>query len=172
MIMFLITSCCPLQVYMLETGGNARGKRYYIKDIHNHYKDVIGVWKWEDGDDFFEITLAKFEKSSYPEKSKRYRDKIFGKYKFVKKGKVIAEVKDIKPLPDFVLSLHYAGPTKYRLLIRDIISGKSKQGEMNLVNDTLAKITLKDIGGIRLKKNNKKSKEFTLPIEILLTRGN
>ena len=31
----------------------------YLKDTNNHFEDVLGTWKWEEGNSSFEIEFTK-----------------------------------------------------------------------------------------------------------------
>ncbi|WP_283637549.1 DUF6705 family protein [Aquaticitalea lipolytica] len=141
----------------------------YIKDIDNHHDEIVGVWKWEIGNSFFEITLQEFEHYSYPSTSTQFSDDIFGKYKYVVNGNTIAEVNNINPLPSFNLSLTYNTPIEYSVVIRDIVSGKVKVGKFRLTSSNTANLELWDREGVNIGGNNSII-PFSLPISVTLTK--
>ena len=62
----IFISCKAQTVYNLDImPGDRVSDNYYIKDINNQYDAIVGVWKWQQGNDSFEITLQKFTKYSY-----------------------------------------------------------------------------------------------------------
>ena len=83
-IFFNIIACKAQTIYDITTNPEDRTSRdnYYLKDINNYNDSFIGVWKWEDGLDSFEITLQEFERHSNPNTPNRFYDKIYGKYKY------------------------------------------------------------------------------------------
>jgi len=37
----------------------------YLKDTNNHFEDVLGTWKWEEGNSSFEIEFTKITNYHY-----------------------------------------------------------------------------------------------------------
>ena len=64
--LFILTtlSCkAQLTVYNIDTPPEDRTvtDNYYYKDIDNHHDAIVGVWKWEEDNTSFEMTLQQFE---------------------------------------------------------------------------------------------------------------
>lgn len=172
-ITILLTSfSCKAQTVIYDvtaTPEQITGNSYYIKDISNQFDVVLGVWKWEEGNSYFEITLQKFEMESYSTLSTKFYDRIYGKYKYVENGVVIAEVSEIVPYPNFKLILTFDTPLIYKVGIKDIVSGKGKSGEFTITAPNTATLELWDSGGVRIG-GNVSLLPFSLPTSVVLTK--
>ena len=141
----------------------------YLKDIDNHHDAVVGIWRWEDGNNSFEITFQEFEMYSYPEGSTDYSDKIFGKYTYINNNEVITQVNFIQPFPDFKVSLSFRSPQEYSILIVDLVSETARRGKFILTSPTTAVIQdLKPLPGIKVDYGN--GQEWALPNTLTLTK--
>jgi hypothetical protein len=160
-------SVYPLDVEPEDIHPNLFGS--YVKDIDNHYNDIVGLWKWEDGADFFELNLEKFTKYSNAGAPRRYRDKIFGKYKYVQAGATVAELTDITP-PLIRMSLHYHTPTEYSVFIEDVSTGAYKVGLLTITSPNHATIDLWDSRGLKYVDDINNIPVFTLPTHLELIR--
>ena len=105
----LLSLGCSPRIYDYDDIINNRKikrKNYYIKDRQNYNDAVLGTWRWENGESFFELNLKEFEKYKWPEFSNRYGDEIYGKYTFVKEGELIHRVNEITTLPKYLSLIH------------------------------------------------------------------
>ena len=53
----------------------------YLKDTNNHFEDVLGTWKWEEGNSSFEIEFTKITNYNY-EGINMAIDFILARYKY------------------------------------------------------------------------------------------
>ena len=175
---FLFTYSCKSQsVYPLgTTPENIQDDNYYVKDINNIYDQVVGVWRWESGNSSFEMTLQEFEQNPLKIGSSKFRDRVFGKYKLIENGTLIAEVTAI---PNAIqdqpkIYVGYKSTDTFHIQITDIISGKYKVGEIILNSDGTATMTLQDpIGSSGLRSPNAPPPNnlgFQLPTNITLIK--
>ncbi len=168
-IVFSFISCKSQIIYDLgTTPENMVSDNFYIKDLNNHHNTIIGVWKWQDGNSSFEITLQEFEHYSESITPNQYRDEIYGKYKYVKNGITIAEVNEIEVFINFKLSLIFQTPINYAITIGDVVSSKGKAGDFILTSATTALWELKDIEGIKV--GTETGIDFALPTSLTLTK--
>jgi len=168
LILLIVSFSCKAQtIYPLGTYDIVEDN-YYVKDIENHHDDIVGVWKWEDGDDLFEITLEEFEAYQDFLVPTELQDRIFGKYKYIKDGDLVSEVVDVDTLPDFKLTLIYSSPTSYRVFIRDCVSETGKTGEFILISATTATLRLWNGEGVKVNYGN--GLEWALPTDITLVK--
>ena len=109
---------------------------FHIKDLDNHHDAIVGIWRWQNGDDSFEITFQEFEMYSYPEGSTRFSDAIFGKYIYTQQGIIIAHVALVETGADFKVALKYITPSEYTIWLKDTVSETAKRGQVyiNLAN--------------------------------------
>lgn len=77
------TACKAPAIYPLGTYNIAESS-YYVKDIENHHDDIVGIWRWEEGNNSFEITLQEFEMYQDFFVATQYYDRIFGKYTYMR----------------------------------------------------------------------------------------
>ena len=169
---FVVMLSCSAQSIVYDITASPEqivGDNYYIKDVNNQFSSVVGTWKWQDGISYFEITLQKFEMESYSSSSTKYYDHIYGKYKYVENGVVIAEVSQINPFPNFKLVFSFDTPTKYIIGINDVVSGKNKKGYFIIISPNTATLELKDIEGVNIGGYNSII-PFSLPISVTLTK--
>jgi len=62
----------------------------YIKDIEGLFNPFIGTWKWQDGNTSLTVLFFKTEMVYQNDsKVKRYRDKLYGKIRYVKNGREV-----------------------------------------------------------------------------------
>jgi hypothetical protein len=162
-----IFSCKAQTVYPIGT-YDIPGNNYYTKDTNNHHDAIVGIWKWESGNTSFEITLQEFEMYSDPISPTVFTDAIFGKYTYIENGVIIAEVNEIRTLPLFFLSLTFRTPTKYAVVIGDVVSTRSMVGEFILTSATTATLELWHSGGVRFGYEDKPP--FALPMSLVLTK--
>lgn len=161
---------CKAQTFNLGTPPeNVPLDNYYLKDLENSLDNIVGVWKWVNGNSYFEITLQEFEHYNYPSTTNQYWDAIFGKYKYVENGNVIAEVNDISSFPNFKLTLIFVTPNLYKVIIEDIVSNKGKIGEFTLTSSNTATLELWESGGVRVG-DNISLLPFSLPTSVVLTK--
>ena len=158
-IIFIITLMgCKAQTvtYNLTTvaSENITTDNYYIKDIDNHHDAIVGVWKWENGNDSFEMTLQEFEMENYTPSLTQYYDNIYGKYKYIKNGVVITDINTIQKFPNFNVTFSFRSPTEYYILIRDLVSQTSKRGTFVLTSPTTAMVNLEPLPGVKVDYGN------------------
>jgi hypothetical protein len=170
-------SCKAQTIYPLGTPREQiTENNFYIKDTENIHDQVVGVWRWESGNSSFEITLQEFEQNPLYEGSTFYEDDVFGKYKYIENGVLIAEVTEITNLIQNrpKVSVGYESENTFFIQISDIISEKYKQGTFIINDDGTATINLADpIGtsGIRTPNDPPPNNlEFQLPTNITLTK--
>jgi len=166
---FCFAACKAQTIYNVGTPiENITESDYYIKDINNHYDDIVGTWLWEDGNSSFEITLQKFEMYSYPSSSTYYADMIFGKYKYIEDGVLISEIVEILPYPNFKVAFNYKNSTKYVVIISDVVSETNRIGEFILTSPTTANLELWINEGVKVNYGN--GLDFSLPTSVTLTK--
>lgn len=173
-----ISSCKAQTVYPLGTmPEDIYEDDYYIKDTYNLHDNYVGTWRWEDGDSSFEIEFQEFEQNPDYAGSTQYRDRIFGKYKYIENGTIISEVTQIpsslQDIPKVYLA--YKNATTFWIQISDVISGKYKQGEFTLNGDGTATMILHEpvggTSGVRMAGDPPLSDlEFQLPTNITFTK--
>ncbi len=171
LISFIISfiSCKSQTIYNLGTTPENRvSDNYYIKDIDNYHDGIVGTWKWQDGDSSFEITLQEFERYSESIAPNQYMDRVFGKYKYIENGITVAEVNEIGVFINFKLTLIFQTPTKYAIVIRDVVSSKGKVGEFILTSPTTAIMELWDSQGVKV--GTETGIDFALPTSLTLTK--
>ncbi len=168
-ILFITVACKAQQIVPLGTSYESiENRNFYIKDIDNHHDAIVGVWKWEDGDNSFEITLQEFEMFNYPPSLQQFRDEIFGKYTYIENGVQIAFVSEINVTPDAVLYVNYLSPTSYDVIMVDVSTGAYKVGEFVLLDDNTATLSLRASEGIKI--DYVGSENFSLPTDITLIK--
>ena len=167
---FTLFNCKAQTIYNISTTPENRSVRdnYYMKDLNNYNDAFVGVWKWEDGLDSFEITLQEFEMYSYPISPNIYRDAIYGKYIYKENNIIISEVQTIETFANLKLSLSYSSPTIYGVVIQDVISNISLSGTFTLQTPNTAKLILRPRKGLLI--NDQSSGEFRLPNNIVFTK--
>jgi len=163
----ILYSCKAQTIYPLGTADIVE-TNYYVKDLNNDHDAIVGVWRWENGNSYFEITLQEFEMSNYPSFSTEYYDSIFGKYIYVENGLTIAEVQFIEGLPNAKLALHFETPTEYKIVIDDVLSDITKVGEFVITNTNTATFRLWNAEGVKLNESN--GQDFALPTDLVLTK--
>ncbi len=170
MIFIASISCKAQTIYDVSTPPEVRTNRsnYYMKDINNHNDAFVGVWRWEDGANSFEITLQEFEMYSDPISPNIYRDAIYGKYTYIENNVVISQTTSIGTFVDSKLYLVYKSPTIYSVVINDVVSNDYKGGTFTLLNANTAVLELKDVPGIRL--DNQTNGEFSLPTNVIMVK--
>ncbi|MGY0393551.1 DUF6705 family protein [Bizionia sp. KMM 8389] len=170
MISIAFISCKAQTIYDISTPSEtvASSNNYYMKDINNYNDAFVGVWRWEDGSNSFEITLQEFEMYSDPISPNIYRDAIYGKYTYIENNIVVSETTSIGTFVDFKLYLVYKSPTVYSVVISDVVSNDYKGGTFTLLNANTAILELKDVPGIRL--DNQTNGEFSLPTNVVMVK--
>jgi hypothetical protein len=159
-----------LPVYNLVAipGYMTNSRYYYIKDIDNHHDDIVGVWKWQDRNDFFEFTVEEFEMETYYEDTTEYHDRLYGKYKYVVNNNIISEVSQIESWPSMKLIFFYESPTEYKVMIKDIVSDTHKVGQFIFTSPTTATMVLRNSEGVKINYGN--GQDFALPTNLVLTK--
>ncbi len=175
-IIILITTFsifgCKAQttVYNLSTvtSEDINTTNYYVKDIDNHHDAIVGVWKWENGNSSFEMTLQEFEMENYAPTLTIYHDNIYGKYKYIENGVTITDISTIEAFPNFNVGLSFRSPTEYYILIRDLVSERSKRGTFILTSPTTATVEISELPGVKVNYGN--GLDFALPTSMILTK--
>lgn len=161
----LLVSCQIEKIYKIGTTiENIKSKKSYLKDIDNDHLKVVGSWSSTDKNDSLTLVLKEFKRFNFPNNSNQFRDIVFGRYRYTKNGKIISEVKTIRPIPNSRLSFHYNSPTRYRVVISDAYSGKSKTGEFILTSDSTAILKLINTERIYFSQDEKAHRKFALPM--------
>lgn len=142
----------------------------YLKDTNNHFEDVLGTWKWEEGNSSFEFEFTKITNYNY-EGINMAIDFILARYKYIKDGVLVADILNntYNPL-NFKATLIFVNPTEYTLIINDVVSDKTKKGEFKLSSnglDTIAKFGLRNLEGTETYPTNI---EFSLPTQLTLIK--
>lgn len=167
--MLLAVSCKAQQTISIETPYETIGhNNFYIKDVNSLYDPFLGMWVWEEGNSYFEVTFEKFEMLNYPPNSTQYRDEIFGKYTYIENGQEIASVSEVLIKPDMVVSLIYQSPTVFNIIINDVSTGAYKVGEFTLLDDNIATMVLRTSEGTKVDYIG--SENFSLPTNITLVK--
>jgi hypothetical protein len=142
----------------------------YLKDTNNHFNDVLGTWRWENGNNSsFEVIFTKITNYQY-EGINMSEDCILGRYKYIENGIEIANTMgNISDTPlDFDLTLVYFTPIKYEMIIQDVVSNKVMKGFFILSNsNTTATYSLKNTQGMKVNQSNL---PFSLPTSLTLTK--
>ena len=169
MILFTSIGCKAQQIVPLGTSYESiENRNFYIKDINNHHDAIVGIWRWEDGNNYFEITLQEFEMFNYPPSLQQFRDEIFGKYTYAENGVETISINDISTSPNAVVSLSFTSPTSYFIIVSDVSTGAYKVGEFTLLNDNTATMELRTSEGIKV--DYVGSENFSLPTNITLIK--
>ena len=170
LVMTLSVFACKAQtIYGFGTAPeDMEPDNIYIKDINNDHDLIVGTWKWEDGDNSFEITLQEFEMYNYPSDSDNYFDAIFGKYKYIEDGNVVSETSTIESYPNIFLTLNFYSPTIYNVVIKDVVSNKHMVGQFVIISSNIATFNIQESQGIRV--NADSGIDFTLPTSVTLTK--
>jgi hypothetical protein len=143
----------------------------YLKDTNNHFEDVLGNWKWEEGNSSFEIEFTKITNYNY-EGINMAIDFILGRYKYIEDGVVVSDISNnnsYTPL-DFRATLVFVNPTEYTFIIHDDVSDKTKKGPFTLSTnglETIATFSLRDPEGTVTYPTNI---EFSLPTQLTLIK--
>jgi len=143
----------------------------YLKDTNNHFEDVLGTWKWEEGNSSFEIEFTKITNYNYDGINMAI-DFILGRYKYIEDGVVVADIlnnNSYTPL-DFRATLVFDNPTEYTFIINDVVSDKTKKGQFKLSSnglDTIATYSLRNLEGMYVNQSNI---EFSLPTQLTLIK--
>ncbi len=164
-------SCkAQLTVYNIDTPPENRTvtDNYYYKDIDNHHDAIVGVWRWEDGNTSFEMTLQEFEQYSYPISPNIYLDAVYGKYTYIENGQTIVNITEIETFVNLKLSLGFRSPTEYGVVIGDPTSETNKVGEFILTSPTTATMRLWDSEGVKINYGN--GQPWALPTYFELTK--
>ncbi len=164
-----IMSCARTVIYPLGTHPMDRiSDNYYIKDTNNHHDDIVGTWFWESGETSFELVLEEFEMDSDFLQPTTFVDRVFGRYSYIVDGSVISQINSIAGLPNFKVALIFDTPTKYNVIIHDVVSERSKVGEFILTSSNSATLNLWDSNGIKINHGN--GQDFALPTNLVLTK--
>ena len=139
----------------------------YLKDTQNRFDEVIGTWKWEQGNSSFEIEFIKITKHQL--NNKLSTDLALGRYKYIENGVTVVDLLNTPINPDdFWADLIYMNENEYHLILEDTISQKTEEGTFILSNnDTTATFVLKNTRGMKLSATNL---DFSLPTELILTK--
>lgn len=171
LIILFFYACKAQTIYGFDVEPEDMNRdNYYVKDINNEHDAIVGTWRWESGNTSFEITLQEFEMYNYPDNSNRYRDAIFGKYKYIENGNVVAETTTIEPLPNFSLGFNYFTSTLYNVVIKDVVSLKSMVGEFEIISENTATLNLSRSEGVKLNHPGNNNIPFSLPTSVTLTK--
>jgi len=172
LVISFVSCKAQMNIYPIGTGigGIDQNQPYYVKDVNNHHEAIVGVWKWQDGNESFEITIQEFEMYTYaPASYGVYRDMLFGKYKYELDGEIICETTEILPFPSGNLALTYGSPIEYFIQIKDVISLKRRVGEFKLINSTTASWQLWISEGLKVG-FPETGIDFLLPTGMFLTK--
>ena len=142
----------------------------YLKDTNNHFEDVLGTWKWEEGNSSFEFEFTKITNYNY-EGINMAIDFILARYKYVKDGVLVADIlNNIYDPLNFKATLVFDNPTEYIFIINDVVSDKTKKGQFKLNSnglDTIATYSLRNLEGMYVNQSNI---EFSLPTQLTLVK--
>ena len=142
----------------------------YLKDTNNHFEEVLGTWKWEEGNSSFEIEFTKITNYNY-EGINMAIDFILARYKYVKDGFLVADILNNIYYPlNFKATLVFDNPTEYIFIINDVVSDKTKKGQFKLNSnglDTIATYSLRNLEGMYVNQSNI---EFSLPTQLTLVK--
>ena len=119
----------------------------YIKDVEGILNPFVGTWKWTDAstNSEFTVVFVKIEENNYSGINPYYEDKIFGGYKYVLNGVLIAEKlifttefvpTDISTFNAFApISSNIHSPfDNLSLFISDIVKNKLCFGSFEFIN--------------------------------------
>ncbi len=84
-IIILTAFSCKAQIVPLNSSILDNPEGTYFKDIENDLNKFEGTWKWEDGNDSFEMVLEKKEEV-HDETDNIYEDMVVGEYKYIENG--------------------------------------------------------------------------------------
>ena len=142
----------------------------YLKDTNNHFEDVLGTWKWEEGNSSFEFEFTKITNYNY-EGINMAIDFILARYKYIKDGVLVADIlNNIYDPLNFKATLVFDNPTEYIFIINDVVSDKTKKGQFKLNSnglDTIATYSLRNLEGMYVNQSNI---EFSLPTQLTLVK--
>ncbi len=170
-VLVFYTSCSAQQTIVDVSNKENWTTNTYLKDTNNHFNDILGTWKWENGNSSFEIVFTKITNYNY-EGINMSADFILGKYKYIENGIEIANTlnnTDDTPL-DFYSTLMFNSPHEYLLIIDDIVSNKVKKGKFVISSsglDTTATYNIQNTEGLKFNHTNI---EFSLPTELTLIK--
>jgi hypothetical protein len=173
-LIILITICsfliCKAQQTIVDVSNKIDWTtNTYLKDTNNHFNDVLGTWKWEAGNTFFEITFVKLTQFQYPNINMS-ADFMLGKYKYVLNGSEIANTlnaNDDSPLR-FYATLIFHSTNKYGIILKDVVSNKVMKGLFILSNsNSTATYSLENTQGMKVYQSNL---DFSLPTSLTLTK--
>ena len=163
----IMMSCTTTTIYPLGS-FNINETRYYMKDIDNYHDLIVGTWRWKDGDSSFEITLQEFEMFNYPSSSTEFHNEIFGRYTYINDEVLIADVQNIETIPNSKVVFNFDNETRYKVIIKDIVSGRTKVGEFVLTSSSTAIFRLWNSEGLKINEGN--GQDFVLPTNLVLTK--
>ena len=162
---------CKAQEVILPLGTNYSeilSDNFYMKDIDNYHDAIVGVWRWENGSDSFEITLQEFEMHQIANDPQEKRDSVFGTYVYIINNEIAVSTNEINPPFVIPIGLYYNSPTEFRIIISDVSTGAYKVGEFTLLNDNTATISLRASEGVKI--DYVGSENFSLPTDITLIK--
>tara|TARA_R110002020_G_scaffold179365_1_gene372712 strand:- start:128084 stop:128623 length:540 start_codon:yes stop_codon:yes gene_type:complete len=163
--------CCSAQHTIVDVSNKIDWTtNTYLKDTNNHFEDVLGTWKWEEGNSSFEIEFTKITNYNY-EGINMAIDFILARYKYVKDGFLVADIlNNIYDPLNFKATLVFDNPTEYIFIINDVVSDKTKKGQFKLSSnglDTIATYSLRNLEGMYVNQSNI---EFSLPTQLTLVK--
>jgi hypothetical protein len=119
----------------------------YIKDVEGILNPFVGTWKWTDAstNSEFTVVFVKIEENNYSGINPYFMDKIFGGYKYVLNGVLIAEKlifttefvpTDISTFSAFapISSITHSPFDNLSLNIYDIVKSKLCEGSFEFIN--------------------------------------
>lgn len=172
--LFILTSySCTTQESVIDVSdksewmSGSKSFNKYLKDKNNMFQNVLGTWKWQQGNSYFEITFNKITKYHFGD-TKLYADFIVGKYRYVENGVTIADITNNTYNPSNCLAfLTFVSQDEYIIDIKDINSNKKKVGPFILnSNITEATFTLENTHGMKIENNI----NFSLPTQLTLIK--
>ncbi len=170
-LLVFYTSCSAQQTIVDISNRENWTTNTYLKDTNNHFNDVLGTWKWENGNNSFEIVFTKITNYSY-DGINMSTDFIIGRYKYIENGNLIADIlnnTNYTPL-DFEATLFFNSPTEYGFIVHDVVSNKTKKGKFIISSsglDTTATYNIQNTEGLKFNQTNT---EFSLPTELTLIK--
>lgn len=171
-VLILTTISCRAQltIYNIDTPPTERTvtDNYYYKDINNHHDAVVGIWRWENGNNSFELTLQEFEQYSDPLSPNIYSDDIYGKYTYIENGQTIVNIQEIGTFTSLKFSLGFVNPTEYNVVIKDPVSDTNKVGTFEITSPTTAVMKLWNSEGVKINYGN--GQPWSLPTYFELTK--
>lgn len=160
-----------MNVYPIGTGIEAidQDQTYYVKDVDNYHDAIVGIWKWGNTNESFEVVIQEFEMVETAPQWGEYRDYLFGTYKYSQNGTVVSESTVFGLFPTGNLTLMFKDQREYYIQIKDIVSLKSRQGKFKLINANTATWELWISEGLKMNLPQTDI-DFTLPTNIFLTK--